>query len=203
MRPREIHGTATVVDVAQVGTDRHPFPTLGSHWSRRRPSHRNCSFVPFPPRSPDPGAPRCEKQVTAVDGPDAATTPRNTHPTLQSGRCSRDIACLNWERGPAAGVASPPPPFCHGSVIAHPSSYVRRSQGPGCAHHHHRHPARPHRICTLHSLAARPGHDFRDLGRSTTPKTHASSYPYNLAGWTGCPFLARSGFPSLVPSLLR
>lgn len=76
------------------------------------------TVLSFPsPRSPDPGAPRCEKQVTAVDGPDAATTPRNTHPTLQSGRCSRDIACLNWERGPAAGVASPPPPFlprlCH------------------------------------------------------------------------------------------
>lgn len=169
-----------------------------------RPTATVLSFPP-PPRSPDPGAPRCEKQVTAVDGPDAATTPRNTHPTLQSGRCSRDIACLNWERGPAAGVASPPPPpFCHGSVIAHPSSYVRRSQGPGCAHHHHRHPARPHRICTLHSLAARPGHDFPGLGTLHHPQdARILLSPYNLAGWTGCPFLARSGFPSLVPSLLR
>lgn len=88
---------------------------LGGQWSRRRPSHCHCFFHSLPPRSPDPGAPRCEKQATAVDGPDTATTPRNTHPTLQSGRCSRDIACLIGRGGLLLGSLPPPllPRLCH------------------------------------------------------------------------------------------
>jgi len=156
------------------------------------------SSLPSPPHSPIRGAPRCKKQATALNGPDAATTPRNIHPTSQSGRCSRDIACLIG-RGAAAGVASPlSATLCHRAPLLICTPFPRP------------------RLCTPSSSSPRAPASylyvafpcgetwprFPGLGTLHRPRRTHPSTPYNFAGWTGCPFLARSGFPSLVPSLL-
>lgn len=187
-------------------TDRHPFPT-STWWSVVTPSAVPLPlFLSFPPPPGPPirVPPRCEKQATAVDGPDAATTPRNTHPTLQSGRCSRDIACLIGRGGLLLGSLPPPllPRLCHRAPLLICTPFPRprlRTPSPSSP----RAPAA--RIVFVRCIPLRRDQatisgtwDAPPPPRRTHPPT-----PYNLAGWTGCPFLARSGFPSLVPSLLR
>ncbi|KAK0750911.1 hypothetical protein B0T18DRAFT_58680 [Schizothecium vesticola] len=105
---------STVLKWHRIATHLHSID-LGSHFQHFAvtPSAvplRLSSLFPPPPLPPIRVHLGCKKQGTALYGPDAATTPRNTHPTSQSGRCSRDIACLIGRGGCCWGCF---PPFCH------------------------------------------------------------------------------------------
>ena len=106
----------------QAPSDCHPFidrglafSTLCGHAVTRLYPQALPEFPPFPPATRS-GSPSLVAAKNRQGSLLAATTPRNTHPTLQSGRCSRDIACLIGGRG---RLFQSCPPFCHAAPPPH------------------------------------------------------------------------------------